>query len=181
MKKTLDCSLLYTDTDSLFYEIRGQYFYQRRENDPMLQNHFDFSNYQTDSPLHCDTNKMITLKFKDEMAGKVIREFVRLKPKMYLIVYENQRKMPAKGVSRLAQNSLKHDVYKRGLLSGHNIRSNKIRTGSSKHLLQTTRNNKISLSAFDDKRFIENDGKHCLPFGHYEATDWQVHRDPGRQ
>ena len=177
MKKTFDCSLLYSDTDSLFYKIRGQDFYEKTANDPMLQNHFDFSNYPNDSPLHCDTNKMVTLKFKDEMAGKVIREFVGLKPKMYSIVYENQQKMSAKGVSRFAQSSLKHDVYKRVLLSGHHMRSNNIRIGSSKHLLQTIRNNKISLSAFDDKRFIQNDGIYCLPFGHFEIRDWQLHRE----
>ena len=143
----------------------------------MLQNHFDFSNYPNDSPLHCDTNKKITLKFKDEMARKFIREFVGLKPKMYSIVYENQQKISARGVSRFAQTSLKQDVYKRVLLSGHHMRSNNIRIGSSKHLLQTTRNNKISLSAFDDTRFIQNDDIHCLPFGHFEIKDWHLHRE----
>ena len=142
----------------------------------MLLNHFDFSNYPNNSPLHCDTNKIITLKFKDQMAGKVIREFISLKPKMYSIVYEHQQKMSAKGVSPLAQTSLKHEVYKRVLLSGHHMGSNNIRIGSSKHLLETIRNNKISLSAIHDKRFIQDDGTHCLPFGHFEIRDWQLHR-----
>ena len=119
---------------------------------------------------------MIILKFKDEMAGKIIREFVGLKPKLYSIVYENQQKLSAKGVSRFAQTSLKHDVYIRVLLSGQHMRSNNIRIGCSKHH-QTTRNNKISLSAFDDKRFIQNDGIPCLPFGHFEIRDWQLHRE----
>ena len=177
MKKTFDCSLLYSDTDSLFYEIRGQDFYEKRANDPTLQNHIEFSNYPNDSPLHFDTNKMITLKFKDEMAGKVIREFDCLKPKTYSIIYENQQKMSAKGVSRVAQFSQKHDVYKRLLLSGHHMRSNNIRIGSSKYFLQIIRNNKILLSAFDDKRFIQNDGIHRLPVGHFEIGDWQLHRE----
>ena len=119
---------------------------------------------------------MVTLKFKDKMATIVLREFVGLKPKMYSIVYENQQNLSAKGVSRFAQTSLKHDVYKRVLLSGHHKRSNKIRIGSSKHL-QTIRNNKISLSAFDDKRFKQDDSIHCLPFGHFEIRDWQLHRE----
>ena len=140
----------------------------------MLPNHFDFSNCPNDSLLHCDTYKMITLKFTDEMAGKVIREFVSLRPKMYSVAFENPQKMSAKGVSRFAQTSLKLDVYKRVLLSGHNLRSNNVRIGSSKHLLRTIRNNKIPLSAFDDMRIIENDGIHCLPFGHHEIRDWQV-------
>ena len=116
---------------------------------------------------------MSALKFKDEMAGKVIREFVGLKPKMYSIVHENQQKMSAKGVF---QTSLKHDLCKRVLLCGPRMRSNNIRIGCSKHLLQTIRNNKKTLSAFD-KRFIQNDGIHCLPFGHFETRHWQLHRE----
>ena len=57
------------------------------------------------------------------------------------------------------------------------MRSNNIRIGSSKYPLQTIPNNKISLSAFDDKCFIQNDGIHCLAFGHFEIRDWQLHRE----
>ena len=88
----------------------------------MLRNFFRFSNYPNDCPLHCDINEMITLKLKDEMAGKVFRDFFGLKPKMYSLVYENHQKMSAKGVSLFAQTCLKHDVYKRSLLSGHHMR-----------------------------------------------------------
>ena len=64
--KTFDCSLLYSDTDSLLFAIRGEDFYQKITNDRMLQNHVDFLN---DGLLHCDTNKMITPNFKDEIGG----------------------------------------------------------------------------------------------------------------
>ena len=114
MKKTFDCSLLYSDTDSLFYEIRGQDFYEKIADDPMLQNHFDFSNYPKDSPLHCDTNKMITLKFKDEMAGKVIREFVGLKPKMFSIIHENSKRCQQRvylGSLKLHWNMVSTNVF----------------------------------------------------------------------
>ena len=86
------------------------------------------------------------------------------------------KKVSAKGVYRFAISSLKNDVYKRVLLGGHHMRSNSIRLGSSKNLLQTIRNNKISLSAFDGERFVQNDGRHCLPFGHFEI-EWQLHRE----
>ena len=85
--------------------------------------------------------------------------------------------MSAKGVSRLAQSSLEHDVYKRVPLKGHHMRTNNIRIGSLKHLLRTIRNNKITLSAFDDKQFKQNDGTHCLPFGHFEIGDKQLHKE----
>ena len=56
------------------------------------------------------------------------------------------------------------------------MKSNNIKIGSSKHLLQTVRNIKISLSSFDDKHSIQNDGIYCLSFGHFKLRDWQVHR-----
>ena len=145
MKKTIDCSLLYSDTDSLFYEIRGKGFCEKIAINPMLQN--QSTNYANDSSIHCDTRKMFILKFKKEMAKKVVREFVGLKPKMHSMVYENRQKMSAKGLSWFDQTSLKHDVYKRILRRGHHTRSNNIRIGSPKQLLPSIRNNKISLSA----------------------------------
>ena len=53
-----------------------------------------------------------------------------------------------------------------------------MRIGTSKLPLQTIPNNKKSVSAFDDKPFIQNFGIHCVPFGYFEIRDWQVHRDP---
>ena len=35
------------------------------------------------------------------------------------------------------------------------------------------------MSGFDDKRFIQNDGTHCLPFGLSEIRNWQVHSEIG--
>ena len=86
MNKTFDRSLLYSDSDSLIYEIRGEDFFEKIADNPMMQNHSDFSCYPNGNPVHCDTNMLITLKFKDDMAGEVIREFIGLKPKMYSIV-----------------------------------------------------------------------------------------------
>ena len=44
-------------------------------------------------------------------------------------------------------------------------------------MLQTIQNQKVSLSAFDDKRFILEDGITCLPFGHFEIRDIAVYRE----
>ena len=172
-----DCSLLYSDTDSLLYEIRGDNFYRKVASDTTLKQHFDFSNYPQDHFLFNTDNKMVTLKFKEEMGGSAIKEFVGLKAKMYSIVYENKQKMSAKGVCRFAQTSLNHDVYREVLINGSLLHSTNIRIGARKHALQTIENRKISLSAFDDKRFIMDDGVTCLPFGHFEIRDIDVLRE----
>lgn len=60
-------NLLFTDTDSLMYEIFTEDVY-----DDMKQiiNYFDTSNYPQDNPLHPTTLKKVPGKFKDELAGK---------------------------------------------------------------------------------------------------------------
>ena len=177
MKLNFDCFLLYSDTDSLLYEIRGDDFYQKVAVDSSLKQHFDFSNYPQDHFLYNTENKMVTLKFKEEMKGIAIKEFVGLKAKMYSVVYENQQKMSAKGVCRFAQTSLNHDVYRDVVINGSVLLSTNVRIGARKHALQTIENRKISLSAFDDKRFILDDGITCLPFGHFEIRDLHVLRE----
>ena len=71
--------LLFTDTDSLTYEIESKDVYQDFWND---KNKFD-SDYPESSPYFDKTNKKVIGKFKDEAAGVPICEFVGLRSKMY--------------------------------------------------------------------------------------------------
>ena len=63
IKKNFDVELLFTDTDSLTYEISN----------------FDFSNYSKDSKFFNETDKKVIGKMKDEFGGVVIIGFVGLK------------------------------------------------------------------------------------------------------
>ena len=58
--------LLFTDTDSLTYEIEAEDVYQDFQND---KNKFDNSDYPESSPYFDKTNKKVIGKFKDEAAG----------------------------------------------------------------------------------------------------------------
>ena len=89
MKKQFQATLLYSDTDSLVYKIRSRDVYSDMNKKP-FKDHLDFSNYEPGHKLYDSTHKMETLRFKDEMGGKVIREFCCLKPKMYSILYEGE-------------------------------------------------------------------------------------------
>ena len=72
--------LLFTDTDSLMYEIKTE---DVSENFSNNRDMFDFSNYSTKSK-YCDTsNKLVVGKMKDETAAVAIEEFDGLKIKMY--------------------------------------------------------------------------------------------------
>ena len=79
MKKHFDAKLLFTDTDSLAYEIKSENFY---EDFFKWKDLFDFSNYSKDSKFYDDDNKKVIGKMKDEYGGVVIDEFVGLKSKM---------------------------------------------------------------------------------------------------
>ena len=75
--------LLFTDTDSLTYEIETVDAYEDFWTDKDM---FDNSDYPKNSPYYCNTNKKIIGKFKDEACGIPITEFVGLKSKMYSYV-----------------------------------------------------------------------------------------------
>ena len=54
------------------------------------------------------------------------------------------------------------------------------RIQSKKHKLGTSEINKISLSCFDDKRFVLNDGIHTLAYFHRELKK-QILKDDDKQ
>ena len=70
--------LLFTDTDSLMYEIETKDFYKDISTD--VKRRFDTSDYPPDHPLGIPSgfNKKVLGMFKDEVGGKVIDEFVGL-------------------------------------------------------------------------------------------------------
>ena len=80
--------LLFTDTDSLTYEIEAEDIYKDFWTDKDM---FDNSDYPENSPYYCNTNKKIIGKFKDEACGIPITEFVGLKSKMYSYVKDNEK------------------------------------------------------------------------------------------
>ena len=74
--------MLFTDTDSLAYEIKSEDVYKEFYKWKDL---FDFSNYSKDSRFYDDTNKKVIGKMKDGYGGVIIDEFIGLKSKMYSI------------------------------------------------------------------------------------------------
>ena len=80
IKKNFDAELLFTDTDSLTYEIKSENVYEEFFKCKHL---FDFSNYSKDSQFFDQTNKKVIGKIKDEFGRVIVIEFVGLKSKMY--------------------------------------------------------------------------------------------------
>ena len=75
--------MLFTDTDSLIYEIKTKDVYENFSEDKSL---FDFSDYPEDSKFFYPVNKKVIGKMKNKFKGKIISEFVGLKSKMYSLI-----------------------------------------------------------------------------------------------
>ena len=89
-----DWRLLFPDTDSLMYEIKSEDEHEDLSHDKEM---FDFSNYSTKSKYCDNSNKLVVGKMNDETAGVAIEEFVRLKPKMYsYLVNDNSKHKKSK-------------------------------------------------------------------------------------
>ena len=75
--------LLFTDTDSLVYQIKTKDFY--KDINPDIEKRFDTSDYPTNHPsgIKTELNSKVLGMFKDEAGGKQIVEFVGLRAKLY--------------------------------------------------------------------------------------------------
>ena len=83
IERKLNANLLYTDTDSLVYEIEANDAAEDFYEDKHLS---DFSDYPQDSKILDHLNKKVIDKMKDEFKGKLISEFVGLRSKMYSLI-----------------------------------------------------------------------------------------------
>ena len=156
--------LLFTDTDSLMYEIKTEDVYEDFSNDKEM---FDFSNYSTKSKYYDNSNKLVVGKTKDKTTGVAIEEFVGLKPKMYsYLVNDNSEHKKAKGVNRNVVATISHNEYKDILFNKNCLRHSMNRIQSKDHRIGTYEINKISLSCFDDKIYIQNNGCDELTLGY---------------
>ena len=141
------------------------------QKNPNLIAHFDLSNFPKNYPLYGQSNEKVVLKLKDELAGSPIEEFCALKPKLFSLIAGGFEKIPAKGIKKFAQSKLHHELFKKTLETSELVRLENVKIASTKHQLETLCVNKIALSAYDDKRYINADRKTILPFGHFSLRD----------
>ena len=110
---------------------------------------------------------------KDETNGKPNREFRGLRAKCYsVLLHDKQEKKVAKGVLRTAiKTQLRHEAYKQCLFQQMPKSTTGLSIRSERHHVFTKKSKKLSLSPFDDKRYILDDGVHTLPYGHYKIRE----------
>ena len=159
--------LLFTNTDSLTYQIEAKDVYKDFWNDKDM---FDNSDYPENSPYYCNANKKVIGKFKDEACGVLITEFIGLKSKMYSYVKDNEKSgRTAKGIKKnIIKNNIKHEDYKNMLMNNDQMHHRMKTIRSQRHQLGSFEINKVSLSCFDDKCHIHDNGISSYAYGHYK-------------
>ena len=124
-------------------------------------------------PCYDATNKKVLGKFKDEMDGKIITNFIALRPKMYCLKVFNEQKAEkkAKGVPKLkVKRDLDMKDYE-ATLHEHipkNVNFNAIRRKN--HQIYSINQSKVGFTSYDNKRYWFNDTD-SLPYGHYSLSN----------
>ena len=163
--------LLFTDTDSLVYSICTNDVYEDMRGAADL---FDTSDYPTDHPSYSAVNKKVVGKFKDELNGEPMREFVGLRAKMYCFTTAHGTKAKAKGIKTSETEKLRLEDYKAALFSvlldalRQHATFNVIRAVG--HMVATLRVTKASLCALDDKRYVLPNNVNTLAYGHWRIA-----------
>ena len=109
--------LCYMDMDSFIMNIKTNDFYEDIASD--VENRFDTSNYEVNRPLLMGRNKKVIGLMKDELGGKIITEFITLKPKTYSYVIDDGKEdKKAKGTKKcVIKKMMKFNYYKKCLLN----------------------------------------------------------------
>ena len=105
---------------------------------------------------------------KDELGGRIIREFVALRPKTYSYLTDDcTEDKKAKGTKKcVIKRMIKFDDYKKCLLNDKVVLESQQRFESKGHDVYTKNINKIALSSNDDKRLTASDKITSCPYGY---------------
>ena len=102
-------------------------------------------------------------KCSNEFNGVKIVEFVGLKSKMYSLISVDDKELnKVKGINK----KLRHEEYVDVLFNEKVVRDNMKRIRSKLQEIGSYNVFKISLSCFDDKRYVQDDGINTLSYFH---------------
>ena len=157
--------LCYIDTDSFIMNIKTEDCYKDIAND--VEKIFDTSNYECDRPLPTGKNKKVIGLMKDELGGRIITEFVALRPKIYSYLTDDCKEDKKAKVTKkcLIKRMIKFDDYKNCLLNGEVILKSQQRFISKGQDVYTENINKVVLRSNDDKRTVSSDKITSYPNG----------------
>ena len=147
--------LCYMDTDSFTINIFTEVFFEDINND--VERCFDKSNfYKNDKrSLQTGANKKVIGMFKDELGGKIMKDFCARRAKTYTYLLKDDSEMKkATGVkSCIIKRRLMFENYEDSLFNNKVIMRSQLRFKRDHHNVHTEEVNDIVLNCNDDKRF----------------------------
>ena len=165
-------NLCYMDTDSLVYDIKTEDFYEDIAND--VEARFDTSGCsKTDfRPLPIGLNKKVIGLMKDELGGRIMTEFVALRPKLCSYkTLDGSEDKKCKGIKKcVVKKTLTFEDYKTCLFSDSTEYRSQLMFRSAKHEVQTVEVNKAALNRDDDKRISRKDEISTFARGHKDLS-----------
>ena len=129
---------------------------------------FGFSDYSRNPTFFDPVNKKVIGKTKGKDKEKVVSEFVGLWSKMYSLVGGEEIKK-AKGVDKNIVKNRRHKEFVDVLFNKKMMRHRKKRIQSKLLRIGTYDVCKISLSCFDDKGYILDDGINSFAYFHEDV------------
>ena len=193
--------LILTDTDSLFYHIKTddvykdlfgedkngkykqikEYFGKKLVN---VKDYFDTSNFKKDSIYFSDEHKIENGLIKPENGDNIIEKVCSNKSKVYAFEYaeeyykflnvgDKSKLVRCKGTNR---TTVKNEITINKLID--TVKDNSLSKNdnfcfrSKKHNIGLYKINKVSLSCYDDKRHILEDGITSYAHGHKNVKDF---------
>ena len=155
------------DTDSFIINIFTEDFFEDINND--VKRWFDTSNYDKNDkrPLQTGINKKVIGMFKDELGGKIMREFCAPRAKTYAyLMDDDSEKKKAKGTKKcIIKRELNFVHYTDSIFKNKTILRSQLRFKSDLHIVYTEEVNKIAISCNDDKRLQTHDKITTYPYG----------------
>jgi hypothetical protein len=166
-----NCDVLFSDTDSLCMTV-----YNEKNPAKKLGELMDFSNFPKDHPQFDMSNAFQLGKWKDEMQGNEISEYVGLRAKSYSLKIRQRNeggrvqplfkvKNTCKGVKKAYKTNITFANYLNCIKSVKSHSVVQYNFKSSTHEISTIRVNRVAFSSFDDKRYLCPCSVHSLPYG----------------
>ena len=105
--------------------------------------------------------------FKDELGGKIMKEFcaTRAKRYAYLMDDDSEKKKAKETKKCIIKRRIKFKDYKDSLFHNNTILKLQLRFKSDLHIVYTEEVNKIAISSNDDKRLQTFDKITTYPYG----------------
>ena len=162
--------LCYMDTDSLVYDIKTEDFYEDIAED--IPARFDTSGYCPSRPLPVGLTKKVIGLMKDELGGKIMTEFVALRPRLYSYEkLDGSEDKKCKGIKKcVVKKTLTFEDYKTCLFNDSTEYRSQLMFRSAKHEVHTTEVNKVALNRDNDKRISRKDGTSTFARGHKDLS-----------